>query len=71
MKNLITARKTNKFTQADTAKILNISLRQYQYYEKGESDFPVSKLIILANYFNVSIDYLVGLDDVPNRKNNQ
>lgn len=46
---------------------LGISYRNYQRYENGEIDTPSSKLISLADYFNVSIDYLVGRSDNPKR----
>ena len=45
---------------------LGISYRNYQRYETGEIDPPASKLVTLADFFNVSIDYLVGRTDIPN-----
>lgn len=42
-----------------------ISLRAYQYYERGEREPTLSILNTLADYFNVSIDYLVGRTDTP------
>lgn len=45
----------------------NISLRAYQYYERGEREPNLTVLIKLARYFNVSIDYLVGETDDPKR----
>ena len=47
------------------AELLNITPRNYQRYETGEVDPPTSKTIILADYFNVSLDYLVGRSDNP------
>ncbi|MEW6698727.1 MAG: helix-turn-helix transcriptional regulator [Bacillota bacterium] len=58
-------RKTNKKTQSDMAKLLNITVRQYQLYEAGQSYPPLSNLITIANYFNVSLDYLTGRSDDP------
>ncbi len=49
------------------AENLGISYRNYQRYEKGEMDTPSSKLISLADFFNVSLDYLVGRSDNPQR----
>lgn len=43
----------------------NISLRAYQYYERGERKPDSDTLIALAEYFDVSIDYLVGRTDNP------
>lgn len=45
--------------------LLNMTRRNYQRYETGEVDPPTSKTIALADYFNVSIDYLVGRTDNP------
>lgn len=45
------------------AKHLGIVQRTYQKYETGEIDPPLSKAIALADYFNVSLDYLVGRSD--------
>jgi len=52
-----------KPTQTDLANFLGIKLRTYQDYEAGKVDIPSSKLIALADYFQVSIDYLVGRSD--------
>jgi transcriptional regulator with XRE-family HTH domain len=46
--------------QTDIAKFLSVSLRQVQRYEKDESDIPLSSAVKLAEYFDVSIDYLTG-----------
>ena len=43
----------------------NLSLRAYQYYERGQREPTASVLIALADYFDVSIDYLVGRTDNP------
>lgn len=49
--------------QSDIAKLLSVSLRQVQRYEKDETDIPLSSAIVLADFFNVSIDYLTGRSD--------
>lgn len=51
--------------QRELAELLGISVRGYQCYETGEHEPGVKKLIALADYYNVSIDYLVGRTDVP------
>lgn len=51
--------------QQDIAKDNNISLRTYRYYEKGERQPSADVLEKLADYFEVSIDYLVGRSDDP------
>jgi len=45
------------------AKILNCSQRIYSNYECGDVDIPTQILIKLAQYHNVSTDYLLGLTD--------
>lgn len=64
---IIELRTVHNLKQTDIANLISISLRQEQRYEKDDSDMPSSKLIILADYFNVSIDYLVGRTNDPNR----
>ena len=49
------------------AELLNITPRNYQRYENGDVDPPTSKTILIADYFNVSLDYLVGRSDDPTR----
>lgn len=49
----------------DVATILKISYRNYQRYEKCEIDPPTSKTILLADFFDVSIDYLTCRTDNP------
>ena len=49
--------------QKDIAKILNISQQYYSEYETGKRPIPVEYLIILAKFYNTSIDYIIGLTD--------
>lgn len=46
--------------QCDVAKIIKMSEKQYARYERGESDIPLEKAILLANFYNVSLDYIAG-----------
>ncbi len=46
--------------QADIAKLLGTTQQQYCKYENGTREIPVHHLITLANYYKVSLDYLVG-----------
>lgn len=50
-------------TQQDVADILNCQREVYRRYEKGIRELPLSYAIILAKYYSVSLDYLVGLSD--------
>lgn len=54
-------------TQADIAKILNISRQHYSMYERGDRELPMHHFITLAKYYNVSLDYLAGLVDTPKK----
>lgn len=58
--NLINLRKENKLTQEDIGKILNITSTGYANYENGKREPTIETLIKLADYYNVSLDYLVG-----------
>lgn len=53
----------NDLTQQDVADILFCQREVYRRYEKGLRELPLSYAIILAQHYNVSIDYLVGLTD--------
>ena len=50
-------------SQNDIAEILNISRQHYSLYERGERELPMHHFITLANYYNVSLDYLAGRTD--------
>ncbi len=54
-------RKQNKLRQADVANILNIKTKAYYQYEKLINDISLDNCNRLANYYHVSIDYLLGL----------
>ncbi|WP_297872059.1 helix-turn-helix domain-containing protein [uncultured Oscillibacter sp.] len=58
-------RTSRRLYQRELAELLGISIRGYQCYETGEHEPGVKKLIALADYYNVSIDYLVGRTDDP------
>ena len=55
MEALKQLRKSNKISQEEMARTLNISLRAYHLKEKGESELKLSELIILANKFNMNL----------------
>lgn len=62
-KNLEDLRVDNDLTQQDVANILHCQREVYRRYEKGTRELPLSYAIILAQYYNVSLDYLVGLSN--------
>lgn len=47
-------------TQLQISKALNISQRAYSHYENGTRDIPTATLIAIADFYNVSIDYILG-----------
>ena len=60
-------REDNDKSQAEIAEILGIQQTQYSRYERGTQKMGIDKYIILAKYYNVSIDFLVGLRDTPDK----
>ena len=53
----------NDLTQQEVANILNCKREVYRRYEKGIRELPLSYAIILAKFYHVSLDYLVGSSD--------
>ena len=47
-------------TQSQIAKVLGVSQNTYSDYELGKINIPVDIMIKIADYYNVSLDYLVG-----------
>lgn len=60
-------REDKDMTQTQMATILNCSQRIYSNYERGDVDIPTEILIKLADYHNVSIDFLLGQTKNPKR----
>lgn len=60
LKSLRTSR---NILQKDVVAATGISLRAYLYYETGKREPTLSTLIALADFFDVSLDYLVGRPD--------
>ena len=51
-------------SQNDLGKILNLSKMAISYWESGHSEPSITQLIILDNYFEVSVDYLIAKEDI-------
>lgn len=49
-------------TQRQIAQVLNMQLTVYQRYERGERELPLWAAIKLADYYGITLDYLVGRD---------
>lgn len=62
---LINLRKSKNLTQKEIAEAIGISVLGYQRYEYGTREPAFHILISLADYFNVSLDYLVCRSDKP------
>lgn len=58
-------REDRDMTQKRMGEILSCSQRVYSNYERGELDIPTEILIRLANYYDVSVDYILGRTDRP------
>jgi transcriptional regulator with XRE-family HTH domain len=65
-KNIKAIREDNDLTQAHMAKLLNVSQNTYSQYETGKIEWTASSLVKIADYFGVSVDYL--LDRTEKRK---
>lgn len=58
-------RKTNKVTQDTLAELLGVTRTQISDIENGKTTTSLERICILADYFNVSLDYLTGRSDLP------
>ncbi len=58
-------REDKDITQAKMGKILSCSQRVYSNYERGDIDIPTATLIKIADYHQVSVDYLLERTDKP------
>ncbi len=56
-------REDKDLTQKQMGEILSCSQRVYSNYERGELDIPTEILIKLADYHNVSVDYILNRTD--------
>ncbi len=59
-------REDRDLTQAELAKVIKTTQQQYSKIETGKSDISGEKLKLLAEFYNVSVDYILGLNDTPN-----
>ena len=66
MNRLKTLRKNKKLLQRDLALMLNITSSGYGFIETGKRNITSDILIKLADFYNVSTDYILGRTDDPN-----
>lgn len=63
-KRLFELRKSEELTQCEMAKRLNITQPSYIRYENGTSEPSLETLAKIADIFDVSVDYLLGRNDI-------
>ena len=57
-------REDRDVTQRELAEYLHIKQNTYSQYENGQREIPLSILIALSEYYQTSVDYILGLTDV-------
>ena len=65
LERLKALREKAKVKQEDLANSIHTSRGTYSMYENGRRQPPYEVLVNLADYYNVSVDYLLGLTDCP------
>lgn len=63
--NIRSLREDHDFRQCDLASVLHVSQNTYSQYENGVIELTAERLVKLADFYNVSIDYLLGRTDNP------
>ena len=56
-------RHDSNLKQKDIAKMLNVKENTYSKWEKCTNDIPLEKANVLANFYNVNLDYLLGISN--------
>ena len=65
MNRLRDLREDNNLTQTQVANLLHIKQTVYSRYERGVQDIPVRHLLVLADYYRTSTDFLLGRTNNP------
>lgn len=60
-------RENRNFSQIKIAEVLNIKQNTYSQYETEKRQISIDSLIILSNFYNVSVDYLLGLTNIEEK----
>lgn len=65
-------REKSGMSQSEMAKLLGYSQQTYSRYESHTTEIPLEKLIFLADYYDTSVDYLLGITNCnePYPRNN-
>lgn len=59
-------REDKDMKQADIAELLGIQQTVYSRYERGFQNIPLEHLLFLADFYGVSVDYILGRTNNPN-----
>lgn len=68
--NLVKVRKS-RMTQSELAKMIGISQQEISRYENGEVKVPINYIIDLANACKVSVDYILGRDEIKKEQSDK
>ena len=68
LKRIRELREDHDKKQRELAEYLHIRPNTYSDYETGKINIPIESLIKIADFYGVSLDYLAGRDDVPDRR---
>ena len=60
----------NDKSQSEIAEIIGTSQSYYAQYENGKRSIPFERVVALAKYYNVSLDYIAGISNNPKRNSN-
>lgn len=60
-------REEHFLTQQKVADLLHVGQRTYADYESGKTRIPIDNIMILAKYYNVSMDYITGASNVKRK----
>ncbi len=63
LKRIRDLREDHDKTQTEIAQVLGTSQTMYARYERGANELPIRHLVTLCKYYNVSADYILGLDN--------
>ena len=63
VKRIRDLREDHDKTQKEIAEVLGTSQTMYARYERGANELPIHHLLTLCRYYNVSADYLLGLEE--------
>ena len=64
-KNLLTLREAKKLSREKVSRVLELSSKTYERYEKNEGEPTAPTLIKLADFYGVTLDQLAGRDPLP------